>query len=168
MKIVSRFEKGVGLMEVLVSIFVLSIGILGFVALQIRATVATEEAIKRSDALIILNGLAEKMRLNPTADTVYKEAIPSGQPDCVSEKKCDAADQARSDLYTYAEEAKTKNIYLSIIDCPNTSNLQHRLCIVSAWNDTEPTIATQGSTNACISSTGKYAEKADCLILEAY
>ena len=56
-----KAQKGVGMMEVLVSIVILSIAILGFVALQVRATVATEEAIKRSDALIMLNGLAEKM-----------------------------------------------------------------------------------------------------------
>lgn len=168
MRLNAKHQQGVGLMEVLVSLLVISIAILGFVALQVRSTIATEEAIKRSDALIILNGLAEKMRLNPIANVTYKEAIPSAEPSCVSKKSCNAADQARADLYLYAETAKTKNIYLSVIDCPNTSNVQNRLCIVSAWNNTEPTLATKDSKNACISSTGKYAENADCLILEAY
>ena len=55
-----------------------------------------------------------------------------------------------------------------MIDCPNTSSQQERLCIVSAWNDTEPELASNTSTKACMTSTGKYADKADCLILEAY
>ncbi|MBU3845434.1 MAG: type IV pilus modification protein PilV [Candidatus Acinetobacter avistercoris] len=168
MKIILRHETGVGLMEVLVSLFVLSIAILGFVALQVRATVATEEAIKRSDALIILNGLAEKMRLNPNVTATYKETSPTSEPGCIATKNCTAADQAKADLYLYSETAKAKNIYLSVIDCPNTSSQQERLCIVSAWNDTEPELASNTSTKACMTSTGKYADKADCLILEAY
>ncbi|WP_419224859.1 type IV pilus modification protein PilV [Acinetobacter sp. A2] len=169
MKEVIRSQKGVGLMEVLVSLFILSIAILGFVALQVRATVATEESIKRSDALIILNGLAEKMRLNPSAVSTYKESAPSSQPSCVANKNCNAANQARADLYMYTENAKAKNIYLQVVDCPNTSNLQNRACIIAAWNDTEPEQATDTSTTkSCLTSTGKYADKADCLILEAY
>ncbi len=67
----SHYQKGVGLMEVLVAMLILAIAILGYAALQVRATTATEESMKRSDALIILNGLAEKIRLNPNGD--YKQ-----------------------------------------------------------------------------------------------
>lgn len=53
---------------------ILSIAILGFVALQVRATAATDEALNRSDALVILNGLAEKIRINTTG--IIKQQFP--------------------------------------------------------------------------------------------
>lgn len=161
-----RNQKGVGMMEVLVSIMILSVAILGFVALQVRATVATEEAIKRSDSLIILNGLAEKMRLNPT--NAYKNTIPTSEPACVASQDCDATNQALADLYQYSQLSATKNIALGIIDCPNTSSNQTRLCIVAGWNDTQPVLAASGSTGGCLSSNGRYVDDSDCLVLEAY
>lgn len=113
-------QAGVGLMEVLISMIILAIAILGYSALHIKATAATEESIKRSDALIILNGLAEKIRLNPNGD--YKEAIPEDLPDCSN--GCDADDQALYDLKQYSDAALTKGIAVGVIDCLNTSESQ--------------------------------------------
>lgn len=42
-KMMYNAQKGVGMMEVLVAMVILSIAILGFVALQVRATAATDE-----------------------------------------------------------------------------------------------------------------------------
>ena len=161
-------HKGVGLMEVLISLLVLSIAILGFIALQIRATVATEEAIKRSDALVILNGMAEKMRLNPLGD--YQAIIPESEPSCVGTKNCNANNQALADLYFYHGVATSKDISLAINACPNTSSQQPRMCIVSAWNDTLPQVVVGNTAidNACMASDGKYISGSDCLVLEAY
>ena len=80
MKIINMAQKGVGMMEVLVAMVILSIAILGFVALQVRATAATDEALNRSDSLVILNGLAEKIRINSTGN--YKASIPNSAPPC--------------------------------------------------------------------------------------
>ena len=41
----SHYQKGVGLMEVLVAMLILAIAILGYAALQVRATTATEESM---------------------------------------------------------------------------------------------------------------------------
>lgn len=161
-----KAQKGMGMMEVLVSIVILSVAILGFVALQVRATVATEEAIKRSDALIMLNGLAEKMRINPSS--AYASAIPAALPSCIATKDCIASDQALADLYTYNTLAQTKSISLGVIGCPNTSSKQSRICIVAAWNETKPTLAATGNSVGCINSNGRYIDDADCLVLEAY
>lgn len=161
-----RSQKGVGLMEVLVSMLILSVAILGFVALQVRATTATEEALKRSDALIILHGLAERIRLNSTGD--YKATIPTTTPACMDEDNCDADEQAQVDLYLQSQVADTKNIELGVTDCPNTSSNQARLCLIAAWDMTSPVIDNT-TDNRCInSSDGKYADNSTCLVLEAY
>jgi len=163
-------QKGVGLMEVLVAMVILAIAILGYVALQIKATAATEESMKRSDALIILNGLAEKIRLNPTGN--YKTTVPAALPDCSS--GCNANNQALYDLKQYAEAASTKDIALGVIDCLNTSERQKRLCLIAAWSDTKTITEAKASAeaetpkNACLKTDGKYVGDSNCLVLEAY
>lgn len=165
-------QRGVGLVEVLVAMLILSVAILGFIALQVRATVATEEALKRSDALIILNGLAEKIRLN--RDGNYQVAWPKERPNCSQTQGCDANQQALVDLYQQQVLAESKLIRLGVDTCPNTSSQQSRLCLLAAWNETEPLIAAQNVQNRCLNDntaaehSGKYAGEPSCLVLEAY
>lgn len=163
-------QKGVGLMEVLVAMLILAIAILGYAALQVKATAATEESMKRADALILLNGLAEKIRLNPTGD--YKAATPSSLPNCSS--GCSANDQALYDLKQYSDASTPKGITLGVINCLNTSASQSRLCLIAAWNETEASTDVVASSeaeavdNACLQSNGKYVSDSHCLVLEAY
>lgn len=60
-------EQGVGLVEVLVAVLLLSIAVLGFSALQIRAIGATDESLVRTKSLTIVRNLAEVMRAYPEA-----------------------------------------------------------------------------------------------------
>jgi type IV pilus assembly protein PilV len=170
-------QRGVGLVEVLVAMLILSLAILGFVALQVRATVATEEALKRSDALILLNGLAEKIRLNSQGD--YRVAVPKNQPSCASTQNCSANEQALLDLYLQQQLAQTKLIQIGVSTCPNTSEQQSRLCLIAAWNETQPIVAARHVAKRCLNDNGteqdgiandagKYAANPDCLVLEAY
>lgn len=153
-------------MEVLVSMLILSVAILGFVALQVRATTATEEALKRSDALIILNGLAERIRLNSTGN--YRATIPATEPACMAAASCNVNEQAQVDLYVQSQFAETKNIELGVADCPNTSINQTRLCLIAAWDETSPVI-DNATSNRCINrNNGRYADNSTCLVLEAY
>ncbi|SRR5699024_9176366 len=60
-------QIGIGLVEVLVAVLLLSIAILGFSALQIRAVKATDESLVRTKSLTIVRNLAEVMRAYPEA-----------------------------------------------------------------------------------------------------
>jgi len=44
----NKYQAGVGLMEVLVALLLLAIGVLGYVALQLRAIDASSEALTKS------------------------------------------------------------------------------------------------------------------------
>ncbi len=167
MKTTIKAQKGVGMMEVLVSMLILSIAVLGFVALQVRATSATDEALSRSDALIILNGLAERIRLNSNGD--YKAVIPATQPACVSAGNCNENNQALADLFEQKSIADHKGIRLGVVDCVGTSANQSRLCLIAAWDNTTATIMAKNQKNRCLNSDdGRYAEDSHCLVLEAY
>lgn len=71
----STNQKGVGLMEVLVALFILALGVLGFSALQLRAMDAAQEATEYTVAMNNARDLAERMRVNRTALSDYKNAI---------------------------------------------------------------------------------------------
>ncbi len=64
-------ERGVGLIEVLISILVIAIGLLGLAALQGKAQKAEMESYQRSQALILLQDMASRLRANRGERTSY-------------------------------------------------------------------------------------------------
>ena len=60
-------QQGVGLIEVLVAVLLLSVAVLGFSALQMRAISTTDESLVRTKSLTVVRNLAEVMRAYPEA-----------------------------------------------------------------------------------------------------
>lgn len=60
-------QRGVALIEVLVAFLILSVGLLGFSALQVRALKATQSSLQRTDAVMLANSILESMRANRAA-----------------------------------------------------------------------------------------------------
>lgn len=60
-------QRGVGLIEVMVAVLLLSVAVLGFSALQLRAISATDESLVRTKSLTVVRNLAEVMRAYPEA-----------------------------------------------------------------------------------------------------
>lgn len=69
-----RSQNGVGLVEVLVAVLLLSVAVLGFSALQMRAISATDESLIRTKSLTVVRSLAEVMRAYPEAYVTSSEA----------------------------------------------------------------------------------------------
>lgn len=80
----SRAEKGFGLVEVLVSMLVLGIGILGMLGLQLNAMKFNQTAAFRTQATFLAYDIADRMRANaPRAiagsyNTALADTPPSG------------------------------------------------------------------------------------------
>lgn len=64
-------QEGVSLIEVLVTLLILSIGLLGLVGLQSRLQVSEMEAYQRSQALLLLSDMAGRMAANRNAAASY-------------------------------------------------------------------------------------------------
>lgn len=62
----NNLQAGVGLIEVLIALFVTAIGLLGLAALQGKAQRAELESYQRSQALILLQDMASRLRANRT------------------------------------------------------------------------------------------------------
>jgi type IV pilus assembly protein PilV len=61
---IAHDQRGVTLIEVLVTVIILSIGLLGVAGLQSRLQVSEMEAYQRAQALILLNDMANRISTN--------------------------------------------------------------------------------------------------------
>ena len=142
------YQQGVGLIEVMGAVLLLSVAVLGFSALQLRAISATEESLIRTQALSVVRGLAENMRANPIQMEAYETAI-------------NDADENNA-VVKLSEHGVT----MQMDTCPGTAAFSEIKCIIAAWGDTLPVMNT--SANACANENGIYNSGSNCIIVEAY
>jgi type IV pilus assembly protein PilV len=103
--------QGVGMVEVLVALVVLSIGMLGTASLYVAALQAKTTALSRMQAVNLASDLADRIRANRKAGNGY--ALTTAQtwssapaPNCVegaaAAVACTAAQMANMDLYLWS------------------------------------------------------------------
>lgn len=86
---------GISLIEALVSIVILSIGVLGLAGLQARAMNAEFESYQRSQAIVLVNDMADRIRMNRVSMGVFKNisgylgTSASYTPNCASAARSD-------------------------------------------------------------------------------
>lgn len=71
-------QRGTSLLEVLVTIVILAIGLLGLAGLQTRLQSSEMEAYQRSQALILLNDMASRIATNRANAEAYVTLTPLG------------------------------------------------------------------------------------------
>ncbi len=75
-----KAQHGTTLLEVLVTIVILTIGLLGLAGLQTRLQSSEMEAYQRSQALILLNDMASRIATNRANAANYAVAAPTTSP----------------------------------------------------------------------------------------
>jgi type IV pilus assembly protein PilV len=63
--------RGFSMLEVLVSIFIMTVGLLGMAAMQVRAQQAELESYQRAQALILVSAMADRINANRKAAGCY-------------------------------------------------------------------------------------------------
>lgn len=166
-------QTGVGMIEVLVAVLILSIGVLGFAGMQLKALQGTSESFERSQATILAEDLLSRVAVNPgqlaeytanwptTADT--SSTRPSWWDDCASKatysggklgsiatKYCAPAAQASNDVKQVAWSAShlLPNGTMGFAECDGASTY----CATVAWDDTSVANCNVGGSthNNCI------------------
>ena len=189
-------QQGIGLIEVMVALLLLTVSILGYTALQGQAIKSTDEASERTQSLVMMRSLAERIRANPAAISTYENQInaanvpsaPSnqcgmnGQPVTTL---CTPAQLATAESYQFRTELSNYGFQIQMHPCPNTggtsddasNNIMFSYCLLSAWGDTTPTIGTDANTD-CLTERvvsdegdvetagGSYYPKATCMMME--
>lgn len=104
--------RGTGLVEVLVTVVVLSIGLLGIATLQVQSKRSNFEAIQRTTATMLAHAMIERMRANPSSLGTYLtqgaevggESITSEpSPNCSGDNVCSPLQLAQHDVWEWEQ-----------------------------------------------------------------
>ncbi len=111
-----RYAQGFTLIEVLIAVFVLSVGMLGVAALQVTSKRTNFDAVQRTTATLLAQELLERIRTNSGQLAVYTgdgtgrtialvNADGVTETDCVG-AACTASALAMYDLYEFSESLR--------------------------------------------------------------
>ncbi len=75
-----RHARGVGMIEVLVSVMVLAVGLLGIAAMQSMALRGGQGSMESTQAVMATNSILEAIRANRTQADAYNMAMTCGTP----------------------------------------------------------------------------------------
>ncbi|WPC31871.1 type IV pilus modification protein PilV [Acinetobacter towneri] len=153
-------QTGVGLVEVLVALVLLSIAVLGFVALQIRAITASNEATMNVQATNIARDLAERMRMN--RDGLAGYVANTDTTNCAT-AFCSPENMAKYDFRLVSSRATDLGMSMDVLNCQGSTLV--RKCVYVAW---EGTTATNGTGSSDCTNGAAYVPNAKCIIMEVY
>lgn len=174
-----RYMRGASLIEVLVTVLVLTIGLLGIAGLQIQSTRSNYEAFQRTTATTLAHDIIERMRTNVSATGTY---VTSGAnlgggslgdteptPNCKSASTCSPAQLATYDLWEWEQvidgaaettagggETGGLSMPTGCITGPGGTGLY---TVSIAWRGQTPT--SNPVTGSCGEGSGKYDEGGD-------
>lgn len=105
--------KGLGLTEVLISMLILSVGMLGMAGLQIRGLQASHDSYYRTQAVALVQDMADRMRTN--LGNVGSYIIDStttdyDRPDCLDANNCAVGNMANVDAYYWLNPAEQSSV----------------------------------------------------------
>ncbi len=98
-------QSGFTLLESLLSLFVLTIGILGVAGMQMQGIRAGTAAMQRMQAVSFTEELLERIRANPAGVADY--ASGANQNGCSSGTVCTAAEMAADDLFVWNQSVES-------------------------------------------------------------
>jgi len=104
----SGCQRGVGLVEIMAAVFVLSIGFLAVAQMQVQAMRYSQSAYFRAQASAMLKDISDRMRSNRAgvlAGLYDNKSTAAGllMPACVADSEaCSPADLANKDLYEWS------------------------------------------------------------------
>ena len=189
-------QKGIGLIEVMVALLLLTVAVLGYTALQGQAIKSTNEAYERTQSLVMMRTIAEKIRANPSGIETYESELNASTANSAPNKKCGLNGQtvttfctpeevAEAESYLFKTELANYDFQIQMHACPNTggtgadaeTNIMFSYCLIAAWGETTPTIGTDDETD-CLTQRvvgdddvveaagGNYHVKATCMMME--
>jgi type IV pilus assembly protein PilV len=127
---VLRLQRGVGLIEVLIAVLVLSIGLLGLASLQVRTLRNSQSALERGVAVVESHAIADAMRASRDRATSDDFNIGLTEPAPTGTTFAEVAlSEWREDLIESLGDDATGSVACAVTACT----------IVIQWNDSRGT-----------------------------
>lgn len=104
-----KHQQGFSLIEILVSVFVVSIGLLGVARMEVLSKQSGYEALQRTSASMLAHDVMEKMRANPASLVSYVNltlgdgSAPTPAVDCSSANCATAPEIASYDVWQWEQ-----------------------------------------------------------------
>jgi type IV pilus assembly protein PilV len=172
---IASLERGLTLVEVLVTVVILAFGLLGIAAFQAKAQVGSIEAYQRAQAVVLLQDMRARLSGNPDHAADYVTASPLGTnddapADCSTEAagadrdKCEWSNALKGAALTGSVQANSSSTAVlgarGCVEELQTSNPASGVCVPGIYRIT---VAWQGlhATLAPALACGRNAYGAD-------
>lgn len=103
-----RLQSGFSLVEVLITLVIMSVGMLGIAGLYVQSLQAGRTSMFRHHAVTLAGDVADRIRANPTAGIAYNHAANATGTNnsCVTGGVvCNSADMAANDIFLWQAQA---------------------------------------------------------------
>lgn len=97
--------RGFTLIEILVTVIITAIGLIGLAALQVLSVRNNHSAYLRSQATWLAYDMADRMRANPVGvrNGAYDRPTPAQQTNCLTTAGCTAVQMAQNDMFEWTQ-----------------------------------------------------------------
>lgn len=102
------FQAGFSLIEALVSLIVISVGMIGIAAMYGQGLGASRTALYRTQAVNLASDMADRIRANRTATTSYEGVGANGNCDPGGNTNCTVQAMARHDLWLWRTQVQNQ------------------------------------------------------------
>jgi len=131
---------GFSLIEVLVTLVIMSIGMLSIAGLYVKSMQAGRTSMFHHHAVTLASDVADRVRANRTAGVAYQHASTATgtNNNCVTGGvSCDAASMAENDIFIWQNQAETSlpNGSVAIVFTAGAGGAPPSYQITVAWNE---------------------------------
>lgn len=146
-------QHGFSLLEVLVTVVVVSVGLLGILGLQTASIANTRISASRSAATVAADNFVARMRANPEGDyddiasiTNIENFTTTDLPDCDDGSPCSVDNITKHDVYQWSLtlQRKLPDGY-GFVDCVDSTCSAYRITV--AWTEHDPASSDQTPAN---------------------
>jgi type IV pilus assembly protein PilV len=152
-----RAQNGMTLIESLVALVILALGVLGLIGFQLQTLKDTRDSVGRSRALVAIQDISERMRLNSTAALPDAPAVPlyndvtfsppgaAPVPFCVG-TACNSAQLAAFDIWRWKSNLRQSLPGGLGLIAPSATDRRQFLVMV-AWRENQNDTADAARAN---------------------
>lgn len=170
LRLPSASQFGFGLLEALVTMVVVSIGLLGILGLQTASMANTQISAARSAATVAADNFAARMRANPEGDyddiasiTDWDNFNTADLPNCDNGSSCSVDDITEHDVYQWSLllQRKLADGY-GFVDCVDTACSTYRITV--AWSEHDPANSDPATTTDLCDENAQITDR--CFVTE--
>ena len=131
-------QRGFSLVEVLITLVIMSVGMLGIAGLYVQSMQAGRTSMFRHHAVTLAGDVADRIRANPTADIAYTAPVGADNNCILGGVDCTATQMAANDILLWKDQAANTlpGGDITIILTPESGLIPPTYQITVSW--TEP------------------------------